>query len=280
MTGPGGGGGTGGASGLPPALTSLQNPLVKRLVRLRGRREREAEGVVLIEGAREVARAREAGWALSELYLCPPLFSPEAAEYASAWAGERGGAHLTQLSPEAFAKVSGREHPDGVLALSPTPEPRLPTPGPDALVVVLHGLEKPGNLGAIVRTADAVGATVLVLGRGADVYSPPSIRASQGSVFAVAPFALSDAEAFAWLSAHRFRTFACTPDAEQDYWDAPLRGRVALLLGTEHAGLPEEWRRGHQGLRIPMSGLADSLNVGVSAALVLYEARRQQRPLG
>lgn len=260
------------AAKLPDPITSLQNPQVKRLVRLRNRRERERDGVMLIEGARELMRAESAGVRVDELFVCPELFSPEAYDLFPDLSG------ATPLSRAAFEKVSGRENPDGVLGVAPLPAPRLPQPGSDALVVVLHGLEKPGNVGAILRTADAAGAAgVLVLGRGADPYGPNVIRASQGSVFSVPTAVLDEAQALAWLAEQGFRTVACTPDAPADYWDTPLTGRVALLLGAEHAGLPAEWRTAHQSVRVPMHGQADSLNVATAAALVLYEALRQRR---
>ncbi|GAA5512223.1 23S rRNA (uridine(2479)-2'-O)-methyltransferase [Deinococcus carri] len=258
----------------PDPITSLQNPQVKRLVRLRQRREREREGVILIEGARELSRAVAAGLTPSTLYTCAALYSPEAHEVAATLPGPR-----VPLSREAFEKVSGRENPDGLLALVPTPAPRPPEPGEDTVLVVLHGLEKPGNIGAILRTADAAGAAgVLVLGRGADVYSPNVIRASQGSVFTLPVAALDEEEALTWLAAHAFTRVACTPDAPQVYWDAPLTGRVALVLGAEHEGLPPAWRAAEVPVRVPMHGAADSLNVATAAALVLYECVRQRRP--
>lgn len=219
-----------------------------------------------------MARAEGAGVSVTELFVCPELFSPEALDL---FPDVQEAVHLSRA---AFEKVSGRENPDGVLGLAPVPAPRLPTLGADALLVVLHGLEKPGNVGAILRTADAAGAAgVLVLGRGADPYGPNVIRASQGSVFSLPTAVLDEAEALAWLSEQGFRTVACTPDAPADYWDAPLTGRVALLLGTEHAGLPAEWRSAHQAVRVPMYGQADSLNVATAAALVIYEVLRQRR---
>lgn len=253
-----------------PAITSLQNPTVKRLVRLRSsRRAREEEGAVLIEGAREAARALAAGWPCTELYLCPAFFSPEAEALAPQFS------QATELGREAFAKISGREHPDGVLLLSQAPQAKWPTEA--SVLVVLHGLEKPGNVGAILRTADGVGADgVLILGRGADPYSPNVIRASQGSVFTVPLTLAEENEALTWLEAQGFTLVACTPDAPRTFWEADLTGRVALLLGTEHEGLPEHWRRSESAVSIPMQGQADSLNVGVAAAVVLYEALRQR----
>lgn len=257
----------------PDVITSLQNPHVKRLVRLRTRREREREGMILVEGARELSRAVAAGQTPATLYTCEVLYSPEARGVEPSLPGPR-----LRLSREAFEKVSGRENPDGLLALIPAPAPRLPEPHGDAVIVVLHGLEKPGNIGAILRTADAAAAAgVFVLGRGADPYSPNVIRASQGSVFALPVAALGEEEALAWLAEREFTRVACTPDAPQVYWDAPLTGRVALILGAEHEGLPPEWRAAELPVRVPMHGAADSLNVATAAALVLYECLRQRR---
>lgn len=282
-----------------PQINSLQNPKIKRLVRLRSRREREKERIILSEGARESLRALEAGVKLHELYLCPELFSPDAHHVLTALTRPTqpitsDAPHTnhtnatfsttTLLSRTAFEKVSKRENPDGVLTIFEPPHIELSdialsdTPqGAQTLVLVLHGLEKPGNIGAILRTADAVGvAAVLVLGRGADPYSPHVIRASQGSVFHVPTLVVSETEALTWLDAQQFSRVACTPDAKQHYWDAPLTGKIALLLGTEHNGLPQTWRDTQQAVTIPMQGAADSLNVSTAAALVMYECLRQQ----
>ncbi|WP_309573255.1 TrmH family RNA methyltransferase [Deinococcus sp.] len=254
-------------------ITSMQNPQVKRLVRLRSRRERERDHVILIEGARELGRAVNAGLDVQDVFLCPPLYSPEAADVA----GQLPGRH-THLSAPAFGKVSVRDHPDGVLGLASEPQATLLEPAQDAVIVVLHGLEKPGNVGAIIRTADAAGAAgVIVLGRGADPYGPNVIRASQGSVFTVPVVAWEHGAALDWLRVHSFTLVACTPDAPRPYWDLPLTGRVALLLGTEHQGLPDDWRE-DGAVSIPMNpaGGADSLNVATAAALMLYESARQR----
>lgn len=255
-------------------ITSLQNTQIKRLVRLRQRRARESEGVILIEGAREVSRAA-AKTPIRQLFLCPQLFSPEANELSLEAQTE------FQLSVAAFEKVSVREHPDGVLAVMEQPQIKLPKLDEQAVVVVLHGLEKPGNIGAILRTADAAGANaVLVLGRGADPYSPNVIRASQGSVFNIPTICVSETEAWAWLSEQQFQLVACTPEAEKTYWQANLTGRVALLMGTEHEGLPPEWRDAshqHLAVKVPMFGEADSLNVATATALMLYECVRQKK---
>ena len=252
-------------------IVSLQNPELKRLGRLKDRREREREGLLLIEGARELERAARGGVTLRALYCCPELYSPEAREVEPGLPGER-----VRLARPAFEKLSHRENGDGLLGLAERPERPPPELPPDPLVLVLLGLEKPGNLGALLRTADGVGADA-VLVTGSDLDAPNVIRASQGSVFTLPAFTLGDAEALPWLRARGLTVAAVTPEAAQTYWAADLRGPLALCLGAEHAGLPPEWRAAADlRLSIPMRGEADSLNVGVAGALVLYEARRQR----
>ena len=257
---------------MPAPIHSLQNAQLKRLIRLRERRERLREGVYLIEGARELARALSAHVLLETVYTCPELHSPDAA--ALPWAA----LPVTELGRAAFEKVSGREGPDGVLALARF-EPRpLPEPPEAAAVLVLDSLEKPGNVGALLRTADGAGAhATLLVGDGLDLGNPNLIRASQGSVFTQPVAALDEAAALGWLRQRGFALVACTPQAPQNYWNAPLAGRVAVLLGTEHAGLSAFWQQyADVAVSIPMQGQADSLNVGVAGALLLYEALRQR----
>ncbi len=260
---------------VPEPIHSLQNPQVKRLVRLRSRRERDAEGVWLIEGARELSRAHAAGVQLLQVFACEELFSDEATEVAPAL-GQ--AAETTPLTRPVFEKVSGRENPDGLLALAVPPAPAWPHLQGPALVLVLMGLEKPGNLGALLRSADGVGVDAVLVVGGTDLGNPGVIRASQGSLFTQTVMALEDQEAQDWLRQEGFTLVACTPEATTPYWDAPLSGRVALCLGSEHDGLPTRWReQAEVQVTIPMRGQADSLNVSVAGALVLYEALRQRQ---
>lgn len=253
-------------------ITSLQNAQVKRLVRLHERRERQREGVFLVEGGREVSRALQGGVAAEMVYSCPALHSDDAR--ALPWRA----LPVTELGREAFEKVSHREGPDGVLAVMRWPARALPQVPARAAVLVLDGLEKPGNAGALLRTADGAGALCsLLVGRGLDLGNPNLIRASQGSIFTHPTYALEQEEALNWLRQEGFTLLACTPESTQTYWDAPLGGKVALLLGTEHAGLSPFWKEAAQlHISIPMQGGADSLNVATAGALVLYEALRQR----
>jgi RNA methyltransferase, TrmH family len=256
-----------------PPITSLQNAQLKRLIRLRDRRERLREGAMLIEGARELARALGSGVQPEMVYTCPELFSADGHDLPLSTLP------TTQLSRPAFEKVSSREGPDGVLAVAPLLIRALPEPGPEATVLVLDGLEKPGNVGALLRTADGAGAhATLLVGDGLDLGNPNLIRASQGSLFTHPTVALEASEALSWLRERDFTLLACTPHATQTYWNAPLTGRLALLLGTEHAGLSDFWAQAADlSVSIPMSGAADSLNVATAGALILYESLRQRQ---
>ena len=264
---------------MPPLVTSPSNPRVKELVRLRERRARDAAGVALVEGAREALRALEGGWTLRLVATCTALFSPEARAAAPTLAA--AAAEHLELSSAAFAKVSLRQHPDGVLALVEPPAPELGDAiwRADGLYLVADGLEKPGNLGALLRTADAAGVdAVFVTGRGTDLLNPHVVRTSMGSLFArpVVPIDADDLRHE--LRARGVRLVATTPHAAVDLWDADLSGAVAILVGTEHEGLAPHWLEAADlRVRVPMAGLADSLNVATTGALLLFEARRQRR---
>ena len=215
--------------------------MIKRLVRLRSRRERDAQGVWLIEGARALERAAQAGVRLLHLFTCTELLSEDAARVRPVLERQEGVDH-TELSRPAFEKVSGRENPDGLLALAVPPSPALPAPGEQTTVLLLLGLEKPGNLGALLRSADGAGVdAVLVVedgsekgspgaeeGRGTDLGNPGVIRASQGSLFSQPVLGLPEDQALGWLRQHRFSLVACTPEATLPYWDAPLQAAVPV----------------------------------------------------
>jgi TrmH family RNA methyltransferase len=260
-------------------IDSPKNELVKEVVRLRERRERDRSGQFVIEGTRELERALSAGVPLRELLLSPELARPEALALASR--AERSGIPVSELGSDAFSRASIRENPDGVMALAPTWRTELAEfePPADPLLVVLDGLEKPGNLGALLRTADAVDAdAVFVTGRGTDPFNPNVIRSSMGSVFSRPLLAVESEELREFLRTNGIRVVTTSPAGDQPYWNADLRGAVAVVLGTEHQGLGPEWlTAADSSVFIPMSGMADSLNVGVAGALMLYEALRQRR---
>lgn len=256
-------------------ITSTANAAVRQLVKLKDRRGRKQQGRFLIEGQREVARAVAAGVGLEALYYCPEFLSegPDDALLALA--------PSTELAAPVYKQLSYRENPDGLLAVAHTPQRELATCRlpENALILVLVGTEKPGNLGALLRTADGTGVdAVVVCGFGTDLENPNVIRASMGSLFSVPIFTAAEAEAIAWLQKNEVAAFAATPHTPKLYWDADFRQASAIILGPEHEGLAEVWLRAATAqVKIPMRGLADSLNVATAGALLLYEALRQRR---
>jgi TrmH family RNA methyltransferase len=262
-------------------ITSLQNPRLKRLIRLRDRRARDEEGAFLVEGYREVHRALEKKAALGELFFSRDWFLGvnEPALLAEA---EAAGARLYELSKEAFAKVAYRERPDGILAVAPQWKRALADLALPAapLILVVEAIEKPGNLGTILRSADAAGCdAVIVCDPVTDLFNPNVVRASTGVLFSV-PCVVEDSEkVLAWLKARGIRSVATTPAAAEVYSDSDLRGPLAIVMGSEQFGLSEFWLKSADlPVRIPMAGQADSLNVAMAALITLFEAVRQRGP--
>src|SRR5476651_370326 len=258
-------------------ISSLQNPRIKELVRLRDRRPRDETGVFLVEGYREVRRALEKRVALHELYFSPDWFLGEN-EPALLAQAQAAGAGLFELSKEAFAKVAYRERPDGLLAVAPQWKRALGdlalTASP--LLLVVEAIEKPGNLGTILRSADAAGCdAVIVCDPVTDIFNPNVVRASTGVLFSVPVVVAESAAVRAWLRAKKIRAVVTTPAAEKIYSDADLRGPLAVVMGSEQYGLSEFWlKESDAQVRIPMAGQADSLNVAMAAVITLFEAVR------
>lgn len=267
----------------PEKITSLQNPRVKQLVKLRDRRPRDETGVFLVEGYRQIRRALEKHVALREVYFSPEWFLGEN-EPALLAQAEAAGATLFELSKEAFAKVAYRERPDGLLAVAPQWKRSLSELKLAAapFLLVVEAIEKPGNLGTILRSADAAGVdAVIVCDPVTDIFNPNVVRASTGVLFSV-PLVVEESErVLAWLREHGVRTVATTPAAETLYTAADLRGPLAIVMGSEQYGLSDFWLK-HADLpvRIPMAGQADSLNVAMATIITLFEAVRQRTPNG
>jgi len=263
----------------PQLISSLQNPRVKAAIRLRQRREREATGLLLIEGYHELALALECGARLRELFFCDTLCAPGERPLLARIEGS--GVRCCQVTTAVMGKLAYREHPDAWLATAELPHRRLeelqlsPTP----LLVVAESVEKPGNLGAILRSADAAGVdAVIVCDRATDVFNPNVVRASKGAVFQVPVVEAGSAETLAWLRQRGIRVVAATPSARRSHWEAELGGGVAIAVGTEKQGLSPLWLQGadEQAL-IPMHGRVNSLNVAQALTLLVYEALRQRR---
>lgn len=256
---------------------------MREVAGLKTRRARDRTGLTLVEGLREAGRAVAAGLPLVRLLLCDELgaLGLDGVELLRREA-ERQAVETVVLSTDAFQRISLREHPDGVALVARTPErslERLRLPA-QPLVLVLAGLEKPGNVGALLRSADAAGVDAVVLtDGGTDLGNPNVIRASMGSVFALPVAGATPVAARRWLRAAGLHLVAATPHARQSHWAASYRGGVAVVLGTEHAGLDASWLAAvHERVRIPMrSRSADSLNVAVAGAVILFEALRQRQ---
>jgi len=260
-------------------IYSTKNERVKRLVRLRRRPHRDALRLMLVEGLRPLQRARECGYALGELYHCPALYEDAAsAALVEDWA--RSGIPVLECTEEVFGKIAYGDRPSGVLGVGPflarTLE-HLPLSG-NPLLLLAEGIEKPGNLGTMLRTADAVGVEgVLLCDACTDLHNPNVVRASQGALFTVPVVEASSAEAAQALRRAGIRLVAASPDADAVYTETDLRGPAAILVGTEDVGLSAFWMgESDVRVRIPMRGHCDSLNVSTSAALLLYEALRQR----
>ena len=261
-------------------ITSLTNPRVKAAVRLRDRREREATGLTIVDGAREILRALDAGVRVETAFVAPELLrSPDARVVADRL---RGRPTTIEASAPVLAKVAFGERSDGVVAIVETPNAtlddlaeRLPS---DPLIVVIEGVEKPGNLGAVLRSADAAGASAVIAADPlTDPFNPNAIRASLGTIFTVPVVSAGSTETRDWLTARGIRAVAAVVDAPTRYTDADLTGSLAIVLGSEAAGLTSAWRDGPvEPVSIPMAGIADSLNVSIAAAVLLFEAVRQR----
>lgn len=260
-------------------IESRQNPRVKELIRLRERSERKRTGHFLIEGFREIQRAHEAGIPFLEVYYCPDLFkNPESATLINDL--DAAAVPLIEMTRTVFEKASYREGPDGLLAVAATWEKSVDTLSlpPNSLLLLVEAIEKPGNLGALIRTADAAGVdAVLVCDPVTDIFNPNVIRASQGSLFSLPIVSLSSTDCHQWLQSQEIRIVATTPSATTTPWEADLTGPTAILAGSEKDGLSPFWlENADTQIRIPMQGQADSLNVSASTAIVLYEALRQR----
>ncbi|MEG1480676.1 MAG: RNA methyltransferase [Kiritimatiellia bacterium] len=261
-------------------ITSPANPKIKAVVRLRQRSHRDEAKVMLTEGYREIHRALEHGYRPSALFYCEALWLKHEHEPLIVEQCNAVGAELFSCTQAVFEKIAYRERPDGLLAVGPQIACTLAdlTLPKDALVLVCESIEKPGNLGTMLRSADASGvAAVIVCDPCTDIHNPNVVRASTGTLFTL-PVAVADASTtVAWLKANHFSILAATPHAEKLYFEQSLTGRVALCLGSEQYGLTETFMNDvGVRVRIPMLGVADSLNVSAAATILLSEVVRQR----
>lgn len=262
-----------------PEITSLQNPRIKAALRLRSSRQRRKQGRFLIDGLREISRAIQAGIHLIEGFFCPQeADSRQLQKLLELWAAT--STPLWQVSPAVMEKLAYGQRREGLVAVAEIPsrslqELVLPS---HPVVAVLEGVEKPGNIGAVLRSADGAGlSAVLLADCPVDLWNPNTIRASLGCLFSMPIAVGSSQEVLDWLRQHRIRMYAGRVDGAILYTDADLRPPAAIILGSEAEGLSSLWTGPDiQPIRIPMCGQADSLNISVAAAVLFYESLRQR----
>jgi len=259
-------------------ITSPQNPKIKQLVRLKDRKERDETGLFLIEGYREIKRALQGGVHFESLFICKDLFLGSNEPLLI----EQIGVETFTFPAHLFEKISYRDRPDGLIAVAHQMQKTLKDLRPKnkvPLYVVAESIEKPGNLGTILRSSDAVGADgVIVCDKCTDIYNPNVVRASVGTLFTLPVIDAKGSDAYIWLKEHNIEVVAATPAATVEFTDARLSGPIAIVVGTEQLGLSDLWMEAADiQVKIPMRGTADSLNVAMATTLLLYESLRQRK---
>ncbi len=254
-------------------ISSTQNPRIKHLIALQQRsQQRRNEQRIVVEGARELQHCIEAGFTIESIFHCPTLFDIDSLQVSNC--------EIIEVTPQVYDKIAYRGSTEGVIAIV---EPRYLTLsdielGDTPLIVVLEGVEKPGNIGAVLRSADAAKATaVVVCDPLTDLYNPNLIRSSIGAIFTVPCVACSSEACIKFLKENNIKILTAQLQDSELYYHTPMRGATAIIMGTESTGLTQVWREAATAhIRIPMRGALDSLNVSVSAAILLFEAVRQR----
>jgi rRNA methylases len=255
-------------------LSSARNPKIKELLLLMERsKQRREQGLFVIEGVREISAAVKAGYEIESTFFLPQSAGEELALKVSA-------KHIFSLTQPLYAKIAYREGTEGIIAIAKYKEKRLADIrlSENPLIIVLESVEKPGNLGAVIRTADGVDAdAVIICDPLTDIFNPNIIRSSLGGVFACNICACNSEDAYEWLTRNNIRIFTTELQASKWYHDSDLSGATAVVMGSESSGLKSFWKeRAAERIKIPMRGEIDSLNVSVSTAVICYEALRQR----
>jgi TrmH family RNA methyltransferase len=264
---------------MPETISSLQNPRVKEAIKLRQRRDRDRTKLFIIEGYREILYAVKSKVSIEQLFYCPDFFLGEN-EDALITEAITLGAKTVPCSPHVFEKLSYRDRPDGLLAVAKQLNyslDNLPL-SQNPFLVVAEAIEKPGNLGTILRSSDAVNVDgLIVCDRCTDIHNPNVVRASVGTLFTRPVIETSTTNTLAWLKKQNIAVLAATPSAAANFTEVDLSGPVAIVVGTEQYGLSEQMmNEATLQVRIPMMGQADSLNVAMATTLLLYETLRQR----
>jgi TrmH family RNA methyltransferase len=265
-------------------ITSRRNPRIKEVAALNTRRERKRTGMTLIEGTRAIHRATMAGVEFKDIFVCPESDAVRIVpDVLNAQKDTSKFPQVYHVPLDVLRKLAYRESPEGIIAtapLAPLPLQQLPTRDGHTYIIC-EGIEKPGNIGAILRIADGAGVNGIILtGSCTDLGNPNVIRASTGTIFNIPVSSASPQQIREWADRHEIDLVAAAPETGTRYTDMDLTRRTAFVVGEEHAGLSEHWRDERiRTVNIPMLGIADSLNVSVSVALLSYEALRQRHNL-
>ena len=259
-------------------ITSLQNSNIKNLLLLGEKsRERKKQDLFIIEGLREFRLAILAGFSIDSVFYCPELLP---AETAAKILGVLAVSGIYEVSLQVYNRIAYRNDAEGIIALARPRHYRLDdlSLSENPLILILEAVEKPGNLGAVLRTADAAHLdAVIICDPLTDVYNPNAVRSSIGCIFTVPVAVGSVKETHEWLCSKRITSYATSLSADQFYHQCDFTGPTAFVMGTEATGLSDEWLNvADRTIKIPMGGTIDSMNVSVSAAIVVFEARRQR----
>lgn len=259
------------------SITSAQNPKIKDLLALQEKsKERRKKGLFVVEGRRELLHCIEAGYTPHTVFVCPEILQKTDFEDIA----EKCTCNFIEIPQHLYDKVAYRGGTEGVIAELHCKEKNLDSLEikENPLVVVLESVEKPGNLGAVLRSADASGVdAVIICDPLTDIYNPNLIRSSIGAVFTVPVATASSEETIAWLKSNGIKIYTAQLQDSEWYYDTDMKGGTAIIMGTEATGLTDEWRKAADAhIKIPMLGKLDSLNVSVSAAILMFEAVRQR----
>ena len=256
-------------------ITSTQNPKIKSLLALEKPRERRKQGLFVVEGVKEIGLAVEAGYKIGNLFFCPEIVSPQ--DLARLESDDK---LMIPVAREVFEKIAIREGSGGVLAVAEQKMHRLADIklSLNPLLLILESVEKPGNLGAILRTADAAGVdAVITCDQQTDFYNPNVIRSSIGCVFTKSVAAATSEETIDWLKKNKIDIYCTYLEASKPYHTIDYRKPCAIVMGTESTGLSDLWvKNASANIIIPMQGKIDSMNVSTAAAVVVFEAKRQR----
>ncbi len=260
-------------------ISSAQNDRIKKVVKMRDRRGRDKQGKYIIEGYRGLSRGLKHGLKLTELYYCPEYFLGEN-EFALIDQHRENGTTAIQVTKNVFDKMAYRDRPEGLLGVAPQFHKKLEDIelGEVPFLLVAEAIEKPGNLGTILRSADATGTDALIVcDRCTDIFNPNVVRASTGCVFSVPTMEDSSDNVIKWLKENNIKILAATPHTTNMYTDVDMTGPIAIAVGTEQYGLSDKWmEQADLKVKIPMLGEADSLNVATATTILMYEVIRQR----